>query len=196
MDAEELGEIRREFKPGLENIIAGIIIGILLIGAGCAAVYFPIMGALESAGPLPFWTEKGQKGWSWGAVGIFVALGLGLLVGGFFLVQWMRSLVSLRIYIGANGFAVSQKKTTQIFAWEEIESVRETRLYERPPILKGVAKYALPKMMSKIFLITIKERDSFGFDGNSIKGHSKLAQMIKDETDRRSIPWEIVEEHV
>lgn len=195
MTAEELGEIKREFKPGRENLVAGIILGLLLIVGGCALTCFSIKGAVESGGNLPVWTEKGQKGWSWGAVGINAALGIGLMIGGFALIYWMRSLFSLCVCVGQNGFAVIEKRTTRIIAWEEIESVQETHLYERPPILKGVAKYALPKLMSKIFMVKIKGHEPFGFDANTIQGHAQLAQMIKEETDGRKIAWEIVEEH-
>jgi hypothetical protein len=193
MTCEELGKIKREFKPGRENLIAGIIIGLLLIGAGCTAVFFSIQGVVESGGALPFWLPKGKQRRTWGDVGLLGALGVGLLIGGFFLIRWVRSLFSFRVRIGHNGFSVTDQKTTQVIAWEEIESVHEIHVYERPPVLKGVAKYALPKMLSKSFIVTIKERESFEFDGNTIKKHLTLAQMIKEETDRRNIPWEIVE---
>ena len=195
MTAEQLGEIRREFKPGLENIVAGIVIGLLLIGGGCAAIVDSTKGVLDSGGTLPFWTEKGQRGWSWGAAGLFVLLGIGLMVGGFILIHWVRSLSSIRVRIGQNGFSVIDKGTARVFAWDDIVSVQETHLYERPPILKGVAKYALPKTMSKSFIVKMKQDEPFAFDGNSIKGHSKLAQMIKEETEPRNILWEIVDEH-
>jgi hypothetical protein len=195
MAAEQLGEIRREFKPGLENLVAGIIIGLLMVGGGCAAVFFSTNGVIESGGSLPLWTEKGQKGWSWGAAGIFAALGVGLIIGGLFLIRWVRSLFSFRVRIGQNGFSVIDKRTARVVGWEDIQSVQETHLYERPPLLKGVAKYALPKMMSKSYIVKLKQGEPFAFDGNTIKGHSKLAQLIKEETERRNIPWEIVEEH-
>jgi hypothetical protein len=126
---------------------------------------------------------------------MMTVLGVGLMIAGVFLIRWMRSLFSLRVRIGQNGFSVTEPETTQVVAWEEISSVQETHLYERPPLLKGVAKYALPKMKSKSFIVKIKEGEPFAFDGNTIKGHGKLAQMIKEETDRRTVPWEIVEEH-
>ena len=195
MTIDELGEFRREFKPGLETIIAGIIMGVLLMAGGGALTYFAVMGGIGSGGNLPFWREKGEPGWSWGAIALAGAMGIGLMMGGFFLIRWMRSLVSLRVCVCQNGFAVIDRKSTQIVAWEEIDSVQETHLYQRPPVLKGVAKYALPKLMSKSFLVRITGREPFGFDGDTIKGHSKLAQMIKEETDRRNISWEIVEEH-
>jgi hypothetical protein len=191
MTTEELGEIKREFKPGLENLVAGIIIGLLLIAAGCATLFFPIKGVIESGG---VWNEKDPKGWPWGAAAFVAAIGAGLVIGGILLIRWIRSLFSFRLRVGQNGFAVSDKKSVRIFGWDDIVSVQETQVYERPPILKGVAKYALPKSLSKSFVVKVKQGDPVAFDGNTIKGHSKLAQMIKEETERRSIPWEIVEE--
>jgi hypothetical protein len=195
MAAEQIGEIKHEFKPGLENLVAGIIIGLLMIAGGCAAVSISTNGVVQSGGNLPVWTEKGQKGWSWGAAGIFAAIGLGLVVGGIFLIRWVRSLFSFRLRVGQNGFAVSDKGAMRVVGWYDIVSVQETRLYERPPLLKGVAKYVLPKMMSKSFVVMVRQGAPVAFDGNTIKGHSKLAELIKEETDRRNIPWGIVEEH-
>lgn len=190
MTDRDLGEFRREFKPGMENLVAGIIIGVLLISGGCAALYFPNKAAIQSHFDLPFWVEKG---WCWGAVILLSLLGVGLIVGGLSLIGWMRSLVSLRVSVCQHGLLISEKNSNRVIIWDEIGSVQETHLYERLP-LKGAAKYALPKMMNKIFLVKMKEGESFGFDGNTIKGHTKLAQMIKDETDSRNIAWEIVEE--
>jgi hypothetical protein len=192
MMTQEIGEFRWEFKPGLENIVAGIIIGLLLIGAGGAGVYFPVKGVIESRGNLPFWVEKG---WCWGAVGLCMALAIGAIVGGVALILWMRSLVSLRVRVGSHGLSVTRKDETRVIAWPDIVSVQETHLYERAPLLKGVAKYALPKVLSKSFMLTTKDGEPFGFDGNTIKGHTMLADVIKKETDRRGIPWEIVEEY-
>jgi hypothetical protein len=193
MTAEQLGEIRRDFRPGFENLVAGIIIGLLMIAGGCAAVFFPTFALIESGGSVPVWTEKGQKGWSWGAAGIFAVIGVGLVIGGIFLIRWVRSLFSFRLRVGQNGFAVSEKKAMRVVGWDDIVSVQEIHLYERPPLLKGVAKYALPKTMSRSFVLIAKQGDPVAFDGNTIKGHSKLAKMIQEETSRRNIPWEIVE---
>jgi len=195
MTVEQIGEIKQEFKPGLANLVAGIIIGLLMISGGLAAAYFASNAVIASGGNIPLWTGKGQKGWSWGAAGIFAALGFGLIIGGFFLIRWVRSLFSSRVCIGQNGFAALDKKITRVIGWDDIASVEETHLYQRPPLLKGVAKYALPKLMSKSFIVTLREGEPFAFDGDTIKGPSRLARMIKEETDSRNIPWEIKEEH-
>lgn len=192
MSTQEIGEIRREFKPGPENLAAGIIIGLILIGAGCAGLFFPARGVIESRGNLPF---SADRGWCWLAVGLGWAMGIGAIVGGALLIRWIHSLSSLRVAVGSDGLSVSRRDQADVIAWEDIVSVRETRLYERPPVLKGVARYALPKVMSQSYLIEMDGREPFHFDGDAIKGHVILAEMIKEETDRRGIPWEIVEEH-
>ncbi len=86
-----------------------------------------------------------------------------------------------------------EKNATRVIPWQEIVSVTETHLYE--PVARGAVKYVLPKVMSQNFTLEIKDRESFRFDGNAIRGHVLLAQMIKKQTGKLSIPWEIVEEH-
>jgi hypothetical protein len=194
MTTEELGEVKRAFKPGLENVVAGIIIGLLLTAAGCAAIYFPIMGVIENSGNLPFWRQK-EPGWSWGAVGIVATFGAFLAVIGVLFIWAMRSLRSLVVRVCQNGISITSRGTQQAFGWDDIASVQETHLYERPPILKGVAKYALPTQKSRSFKVKLREGEPFEFNGTAVKGHGALAKMIKEQTDPRSIPWKIVEEH-
>jgi|HubBroStandDraft_5_1064220.scaffolds.fasta_scaffold396801_1 hypothetical protein len=192
MSEQDIGEIKEKFKPGIDNLIAGVIIGLLMIGGGCAAIWFSVRGIIRSPVPVPFFAERGE---CWAATILFVVLGVGLIVGGVFLIKGMRSLSSLRVSVGANGFAVTRRSATEFFAWDEIDAVQETHLFERPPVLKGVAKYALPKVMSQSFRVEMRNQESFGFDATSIKRHLDLAKMIKEQADRRNLPWTIVEEH-
>ncbi len=193
MTVEEIGEIRREFKPGIETIVAGVLMGLLLIGAGCALIYLPANGIAESGGNLPFWKEG--RGWSWAAAGLMAAIGAGLIAGGLLLLRWMLSLLSFRVRVGEKGIAVFRKKQVRFIGWDDIASVQETHLYQRPPVVKGVAKYALPEVRSKRFVVRMKHGDPFAFDADSIRGPSQLAKMIREETEPRNIPWEIVEKH-
>lgn len=123
------------------------------------------------------------------------ALGMVMIAGGVLFLVCMRGMLSFRMHVGLDGFAVTTGKETQIYMWDDVLSVTETHLYERPPVLKGVAKYALPEMMSRKFLLNIKDRKPVEFDATAIKRHLALAEMIKQETDLRNIAWEIVEEH-
>lgn len=191
MTDDQIGEIRKEFKPGLDNLIAGVIIGVLLVAGGCALIYLPLNGVIEAEGHLPWWVDKG---WCWGAVALIGALGIGLIVGGVALILWMRSLVSFRVRVGQAGLSIAERKAERFVAWGDIVSIEETHLHERPPILKGVAKYALPKLTSRSYVLNLREGEPFGFDGNTVKGHNNLAEMIRAETDPRNIPWEIKDE--
>lgn len=104
----------------------------------------------------------------------------------------MRSLLSLRVRVAEGGLSVNQKARTRTIAWPEISAVEEIHLYE-PMVSRGVGKHVLPRVMSQSYVIKIKDQEPFSFDVNTIRGHVMLAQMIKKETDRRNIVWELTE---
>ena len=85
------------------------------------------------------------------------------------------------------------KKITLNAAELKFVSVQETHLYER--VARGVVGSALPRALSKTYTLNVSECEPFHFDANALREHVILAGMIKKETDRRSIPWEIVEEY-
>lgn len=193
MTEPEIGSLQRTFKPGMDNLIAGIIIGLLLIGGGGTIVYFAIKGIIARRGDLPFWAERG---WSWGTVALSTILSIGLAIAGVFLIRWMRSLLSLRVHLGDLGFAVTLRKGSQTYLWNQIASVTETHIYERPPLLKGPAKLLLPKTQSKSYSVKRNDDEEFGFTATSLKGHEEFAEMIKTQIDGQGIPWEITEVHL
>ncbi len=193
MTVDQIGELRREFKPGIETIIAGVVMGLLLVGAGCTLILMCAGGVAETGGNMPF--HKEGPGWAWDGVGLGSAIGLGLIAGGILLIWWVLSLRSFRVHVGEKGVAVFRKKAVQVFGWDDIASVQETHLYQGLPIVKGVARHAMPKTMSKSFIVKMKQGDPFTFNGDTIRVHSRLAKMIREETEPRSIPWEIVERY-
>ena len=80
--------------------------------------------------------------------------------------------------------------------WDQIVSVKETHLYERPQLLKGPAKLMLPKMKSNSYTVQRDDDESFAFDGTSVRRHQELAEMLKLQLDGRDVPWDVVEVHV
>lgn len=82
MASEGIGAVRRDFKPAIENTVAGIIIGVLMLGGGVAALGFLVNALVQSRGNLPFWAEKG---WSWGALGLLSVLSVALILSGIWL---------------------------------------------------------------------------------------------------------------
>lgn len=192
MTTNDIGKIQRTFKPGLDNLVAGVIIGLLMIAGGSTFGYFVIKGVIESRGQLPFVVEKG---WSWSAALLGAVVSAGLIYGGVLFIQWMQSLSSLRVQVGDDGFSVFQKNEKQVFKWSQIASVTETHLYERPPLLKGPAKLILPKAKSRSFLVRRNDDEEFAFDGNTLRKHDEFAYIIKAHLEGREIPWEVVEKH-
>ncbi len=188
----ELIEPTREFNPSTGNLFAGLILGILLLVGGGYVSFLSANEFLHGFGHLPFMAEKGK---CWGPLVLFFLLGIGLMVGGGFMFRWMRSLSGLRVLIGGNGFVTFSKTESHVFLWSKIASVQETHLFERPPLLKGAARVLMPTVTSKGFLVRRKDNQEFRFDGNTIRDHLELAEMIKKETDPQNILWIIVEEH-
>ncbi|MBI1344666.1 hypothetical protein GC163_00105 [bacterium] len=187
------GLTEREFKPGIANLVAGVIIGLLLITAGLAGIYFPARQALLAGGNLPFWVKKG---WCWFAILMFWGLGTGAIMGGGWLILAMRTLLSFRVKYTETGLELVEGTNSRSIPWHNVTSVVETHLYERPPVLKGPAKLLLPKLMSKSYKLEVSDGEPFEFDGNSVQGHTTLAVLIQQKTRPLNVPWDIVEEHV
>ncbi|OWK46772.1 hypothetical protein FRUB_00471 [Fimbriiglobus ruber] len=37
--------------------------------------------------------------------------------------------------------------------------------------------------------------EKFGFDGNSVKSIRRFGKLLREQADRLSLPWEVVEEY-
>ncbi len=170
--------------------MAGVAIGLLAILGGCVLGYLVANGVMESGGDLPFWD---RPGWCWVAVAGIGLISAMLIVGGLLLICWIWGLSSLSVYVGDYGFAVVRSSGIEIFLWDNIAFVRETHIFERPPIFHWPLVLLLPRFMSKTFLIHRRDGKEFVLDGNTARGHEKLATMIQEETEPRGVPWQIVE---
>jgi hypothetical protein len=187
--------LRGDFKAGLENLVAGVIISILLFSGAALLVGFALKGLIESGGSLPLTRQKGDPGWCWLSITLAHLFGGGLCVGAYFLLGYVRSLVTFRVRVGSVGIAVFENKVWTFFPWDTIVEVNEDRVHEKPPILKGAGKLLMPTLVSKSYLVVAKDIGIFQFDGDKIKGQGKLAKMIKEETDKRNVPWVVEDIH-
>jgi hypothetical protein len=190
-EVESLGSPTGQYRPGLANLVAGIIIGCLLIGGGVAILFITIRDFARSGGRIPLAAEQGI---SWVAVGIASLFVIGLLFGGFSLIRWVRSTSMLRVYVCPDGFYYVCRTKTVAFPWDRISSVRETILHERLPLATGIAKHAMPMNTSRSFLVRRIGGEEFGFDGNTLQGHERLGEILRDEARKRDIRWEVVEQ--
>jgi hypothetical protein len=190
--AAELGERIEVFRPMMGNVIAGFILSGLVLVGSAAAIFFPLRAAYLANWNLPF---DVKTGWSWLAVGLCEVLGIGLLIGGLALLVYSRGLLSHCVEIYANGFRYCSGRSAECVLWTHVSHVRELILYERHPILKGPAKFLLPKVASTSYLVHTISGKEYGFDGNSIRSIKRFGNLLREQSQRLSLPWETVEEH-
>src|SRR5262245_13702878 len=161
----QLGDPIAIFKPGMQNLVAGIIIGLLMVTGGGALSAFAIREAIVNGDRLPWYAEKGSC-----LLAVFgmAAIGLVLAGAGVALILWVKGLFSLRVLVCPAGFLCIRRKELQVFPWDQIERVQETVTQEHFP-LKGIAKYAAPMGKSRSFVVRRCDGVEFGFDGNTVK---------------------------
>jgi hypothetical protein len=98
---EAFGEIKATFRPGRGNIIAGIVIGFILILGGIG------LGLYIAFQDTPHQQQTGDK------TGKYVA-SFGFGIGGIFIFRWMRRLLSHQVVVGENGFAYTERGITDV----------------------------------------------------------------------------------
>jgi hypothetical protein len=184
----QLGDPIATFKPGMENLVAGVIIGLLMVIGGGALSAFAIREAIINGDRLPWFAEKGSCLAAVVAMGV---IGLMLAGAGLVLIYWVKGLFSLRVLVCPAGFLCVRRTELQVFPWIQIERLQETVTQEYFP-LKGIAKYAAPIGKSRSFVVRRRDGVEFGFDGNTVKNLNTLARLLEEQSRHRSIPWEVV----
>jgi hypothetical protein len=187
-----LGERLELFKPRMTNIAAWWIVSLGLIAGGLFLLgYIPRVVYL-AGGQLP---ADAKQGWSWIAVIVGSFAAIMAVIGGALLLQIARWLLAHEVEVCENGFRYREGKSCDEVGWSTIAAIRETVLYERPPLLKWPAKLLLPKLASTSYTVTTQDGREFGFSGDSINRIKRLGKCLRDQAERTGIPWEIVEEH-
>lgn len=184
---ESLGKRIYEQKASTANLIAGIILGILMVAGGVTIATFAVREVVNVRANLPLYAEHGM---SWAAAGLMLLLGGGLAVGGVWLVLWAKSMFSFRLVVCSDGFYYQKKGETDVFAWQEIVSVQETIAHERLPIVKGAARHLMPTKTSRGYRVRRCDAKEFFFDANVLSRPSLLAGPLATAAQARGIPWQ------
>lgn len=187
-----LGETLEVFRPMIANIVAGFILSLLLVGGGITAIGFPLHAAFLAHWNLPL---DAQRGWCWIAVGGLSLTGVVLSVCGVVLAAVSRGLISHRVEICRDGFRYCWHRSVEAIPWSSVHSVRETVLHERPPLLKGPAKLLLPEIASTSYTVFTISGKEYRFDKNCIKSIRRFGELLRENAERHSWPWEVCEEH-
>jgi hypothetical protein len=180
------------FRPMMANLIAWGIFSFLLFGGGLAILGSILREVYLAGGNLP---AAAKEGMSWLVVGAGSGLGVGLVVSGVCFACFFRWLTSHEVELCENGFRYREGKNCEEVAWTAITSIRETVLYERPPLLKGPAKLLLPKLANKSYTVITKNGKEFAFTEESIKRLKHFEKLLRERAAVAGVPWETVERH-
>lgn len=168
------------------TIYAGMVIGLLLIGISLMALTLLGRELYQRGGELPAFAEKGM---SWGTAALLTLLAVGLAIGGVFLIRYVRSLSSHRVCIFSGGFLYSFAREADAVPWGKVEVIKEIITYERLPIVKGPAKYLVPKEASFRYVIVSRGGKEYTFDGDSIQRIKRFGKVLRQQATEQGIQW-------
>ena len=189
-ESEPLSDRSQEFlgvfRPAIANIAAGIILAVLLMGCGVAALTFAFQPAIQAHWTLPL---NSKEGWCWWLVGVCFIPGLFLVALGLAFAHKVRSLLNCRIELFASGFRYYKGSDVDSVAWSEVRLIRKTTIYER--LLKaGAASVLLPRHSSLLYTIIADDNKEYNFDGDSVKKLKDFAVILDAVASRFSLVWE------
>jgi hypothetical protein len=110
---QEFGGTREAFRPSIANLIAGVIIGLLLIGGGLAFISGFLYLYLRPEGNDLQTTLFG------------LAVGIVLIASGILFIYVMKRMFSYRLVVCTRGFIRQVGRDTDCCQWEDIASVTE-----------------------------------------------------------------------
>jgi hypothetical protein len=78
----------------------------------------------------------------------------------------------------------------------DVAVIREEVVYARPLELKGPAKFLLPKVAKSTYTVTTRGGKEYDFDENTIRGLRRFGAMIREQSARCGVKWEMTELHL
>jgi len=187
----ELGPPGETFSPGFANLFAGIVLGILTSGGGLAILGFLIREIVRAGGQLPFVAEKEP---SWVFLAAFSLIAFALIAAGAWLGWWVRATKGTAIHFCPGGlFSASQTRVHWVASWDRARAIRETVMHEHLPIVKSIARHAMPVRTNHSYSLMRDEGTDLVFTGNEIKEIGRFGDLLRETALTRQIPWERVE---
>ena len=184
------GEPTHEIHPSKINACAGVIIGLLAMTGAGVIVFWGLSHIVKADfANLPFYAEKGTCWFSF----ICVTLGICVIVGmGIFFLHFAYELFRTVIYVCPNGFYVKMPSNkTLTFLWEDIATVEEFIIKEKPPLLVRPFNLLLPSVESRAYNVIRKDGVKFDFNRNTLRHMNLIIDPLREQADQRNINWTI-----
>jgi hypothetical protein len=183
METDEvfLGNVRHTFRPKMADIIAGTILGVVLVAGNIALATYLI----RRPDPRPL--DTGNR------VAKYVLILIGVIgfvapLGGLALLLGMKRLASHRVTVFDGGFVYDYAGKDQICPWTDVSEIRELFTHEELKVLKLPG--AAIKNVNRSFVVCRKDGAQYSFTVNSIDSIPKLAEFLESARDEYGIPWE------
>lgn len=186
-EAVSLGEWERTFRPDPRNLVAGMILGVLLLGLGLYGIGFAIRDLAAHEGAIPLNAEKGT---SWTGCGLLILFGCALAAGGaaLFFWAWTRWAHSVAVY--AEGLQWRHHASrADIVRWEEVVECQEEIINETLPILRVL----IANKFAHYYIIVRNDGAKFRVSANSIRDHDALGAILRERCEAGLIPWSVTE---
>jgi hypothetical protein len=182
------------FGPWQANLVAGRILSIVLPLFGLFGSATMVSRIARDARRIP----AGQPGeWIlYVSIAVFIAGGLIFLYWGIHIFRYTSKLASHEVELFENGLRRRFEGYVTILLWSEVVRVVETVSYERPPILTFPTVLLVPEFASRSYGVVAKGGTIVEFDGNHIKLLKRFSRLLREQTNRLGIPWDVHHLHV
>lgn len=170
LSSGELGELKQEFTPATEELVAGVILGIVFTGLGIAGLLFA-PDHVGTPATLLF--------------GLFIIVGVGAVLWTTLVAR--KALTRVTVY--SNGLRYSCGAVLEEIPWDQVTGVKVLVSREHLPIVKGPLKYAMPSVEHCTFVLRREDGFECRFGKGNVRGAKQLGQIVRHEAENRGIPW-------
>ncbi len=176
------------FRPATANLMAGIILGTVLLVLGAAVLAYGVYLGVETKLRMPLAAWQGMSWLVWIAM---IWLSAGLAGGGGYFVYRARQLLGSRLIVAAHGLSWVGSAKAEPVAWQEIWKLEEVVLEESAPS-NTVLRFLLPKSKSRQLVVHTKDGRRLTFSANSIREIDLLRAILERVSTDLRIPWTVV----
>lgn len=181
----KLGWLLGAFRTATASLVAGVVLGVMLLGLGLAILGWLLWQTVGAGFALPLAASEEM---SWLGVGVVGGLSGGLGVVGGLLIARARRLSRSCLVVAAHGFSWVRVAQVEMVAWSEIEAFRETAEGEPFPLLNFLT-WMLPKRKGIHYEAFTTDGRRFSFSANTVQQVGRLRAIFRQVATELAIPW-------
>lgn len=189
-DADALGVPTARYPAGAANLVAGVILAFLALGAAGALAVFLVRQGNLVGWSMPLAAEREP---SWLLFFVFGLISLVLSAVGVFLLRFVLFASGSTVYFCPGGFYRESSRGVEVFPWKEIATVTETILSQHVPVLNWPANLLLPIRTNRTFHVVRVDGVAILLDGNGVKDIDDLGHAIRDAARPLGVEWKLIE---